>query len=112
MEIIILGFVLGIGIAIGWVARERVAMRIVDRLIKEAEEAQTKEQTTEDRTKMRLERHGNLIYAFDVENDSFIAQGKDLEDLDTAIVARFPGKKFSVQEQNLIDIKANYHESV
>ena len=105
MEFLPLIFCIGIGVVIGWKLREYHAMKTVHAFLKEAEE-QLDEQD-ENRTKMRLERHGELIYAFEQENDSFIAQGKDLEDLDKAIVARFPGKKFSVQEQNLIDIKAD-----
>ena len=53
-----------------------------------------------------------MIYAFVVENDEFIAQGKDLTELDKAIQARFPGRKFSIQEQNLKDLEVEYHEPV
>lgn len=112
MELIILVIVFGFGVAIGWVSRERYAMRVVSELIKQAEAEAEEHPPEKDRTRMLLERHGELIYAFEADGHTFIAQGKDLEDLDKAICARFPGKKFSVQEQNLIDIKADYHESV
>jgi hypothetical protein len=112
MEIIIIFIVALVGFAFGWHAREQWAIRQVHRLLESGELFPKEEEASEDRTKMRLERHGEVIYAFTVEDDSFIAQGKDLDDLDKAITARFPGKKFSVQEQNLIDIKAEYHESV
>jgi hypothetical protein len=113
MEIIILFIAALIGFAFGWHSREQWAIRQVHRLLESGELfKQDEDEPDVDRTKMRLERNGEVIYAFTVEDDSFIAQGKDLEDLDKAITARFPGKKFSVQEQNLIDIKAEYHESV
>ena len=111
---LILGFILiGIGVILGWYFREYYAMRVVHNLLKEVgEQVEDEEEPSGDRIKMRLERHGEVIYAFKDEDDSFIAQGKDLHELDKAIVARFPGQKFSVREQDLIDIKADYHEPV
>ena len=112
---LILGFILiGIGVILGWYFREYYAMRVVHKLLEQvAEEGdEVEDESIVDRIKMRLERHGEVIYAFKDEDDSFIAQGKDLHELDAAIVARFPGKKFSVREQDLIDIKADYHEPV
>ena len=102
--------VLCFGIMLGWHLREQYAMRVVNQLLKDVQE--TKEQEEGERTKMRLERNGGFIYAFENDTDAFIAQGTDLIDLDKNIVAKFPGRKFSVQEQNLIDIKADYHEPV
>jgi hypothetical protein len=110
MDFVVIIVCIFIGLVMGWKLREYHAMKTVHSFLKEIEEHQEKE--IEERTKMRLERHNGLIYAFADEDDSFIAQGKDLEDLDKAIIARFPGKKFAVQEQNLIDIKAEYHEPV
>lgn len=105
MEFVILFGALMIGIYLGWEAREQWAIRQVRRLLDSGElftEAETGEE--EERTKMRVEKHSDLLYAFTVEDDNFIAQGKDLEELDKAIQARFPGKKFSIQEDNLKDI--------
>lgn len=105
MEFVILFGALMIGIYLGWEAREQWAIRQVRRLLDSGElftEAETGEE--EERTKMRVEKHSDLLYAFTVEDDNFIAQGKDLEELDKAIQARFPGKKFSIQEDNLKEI--------
>lgn len=110
MEFVILAGALVLGFLAGWNAREAYAMRIVKQILKESQNQEAQEM--ESRTKMRLERNGDFIFAYRVEDNAFIAQGKDLEELDKAIVSRFPGKKFSVQEQNLIDIKADYHEPV
>lgn len=110
MEFIILGIAIFFGIIIGWHARERYAMRVVHQLLERVDEQH--EADEEERTKMRLEKHGEMIYAFIVENDEFIAQGKDLHELDKAMQVRFPGRKFSVEEQNLKDIAVEYHEPV
>ena len=108
-DILIYIIVLVVGFVFGWIMREQYAMYIVSKLISQVETEVEEER--EERTKMRLERNGDFIYAFEHDTDAFIAQGTDLVELDKNIVAKFPGRKFSVQEQNLIDIKADY-ESV
>jgi hypothetical protein len=112
MEILILFIAAIIGFGFGWHAREAWAIRQVHRLLESGELFQKEEEPEEDRTKMRLEVQSDVIYAFSDEDNSFIAQGKDLFDLDKAIQARFPGKKFAVREDNLKEIGAKYHESV
>ena len=115
MEFVILFGALIVGFFAGWQFREVWAMYQVKRLLQEGDlklqRIDDEEVEEEDeRTKMRLEQHGSLIYAFEEESDTFIAQGKDLLDLDKAIQARFPGKKFSVREANLQEVSS--HESV
>jgi hypothetical protein len=112
MEFVILFGALLVGILVGWELREKWAIRQVHRLLEEGEIKLNKvEEEEEERTKMRLEKHSDLIYAFTEEDDSFIAQGKDLHELDAAIQARFPGKKFSIRESNLEDIGVK-HEPI
>lgn len=113
MEFLILFGALMVGIYVGWEAREQWAIRQVRRLLEDGELSvkQVDDEPAVEYTRMRLERHSDLIYAFTVEDDNFIAQGKDLEDLDKAIQARFPGKKFSIKEDNLEQIGVK-HESV
>lgn len=111
MDFVILFAALIIGAYAGWQLREYYAIRQVAKLLKSTELVETLTEP-DNRTKMRLERHADMIYAYSEEDGSFIAQGNNLGELDTAIQSRFPERKFSVQEQNLIDIKAEYHESV
>lgn len=107
MEFLILIIAMIIGVAIGWQLRELHAMRQVHKLLASHELQIHRDEQDVDRTKMRLEQHGEAIYAFEEETDTFIAQGKTLEDLDTAIQVRFPGKKFSVREANLHEVASN-----
>jgi hypothetical protein len=113
MEFIILFGALMVGVLLGWEAREKWAIRQVHRLLADGEIQlnRVEDEEEEERTKMRVEKHSDLLYAFTVEDDSFIAQGKDLFELDAAIQARFPGKKFLIQEDNLKEIGIS-HESV
>ncbi len=108
MEFLILLGALVVGFIAGWNGRERHAMNTIHKILEEAEEA---EESAEQPERMRLERHGEVIYAFTVENDTFIAQGTTLEELDSAIQKRFPGKKFRIKESNLEEVEMN-HERI
>jgi len=105
MEFVILAGAIVVGFIIGWQAREQWAIKQVKRILEEGDfQLEGEPDEEEERMRMRLEKHSGLIYAFADEDDSFIAQGADLSELDTAIQARFPGKKFSVREDNLKEI--------
>jgi hypothetical protein len=104
MDILILCLVLAFGILIGWNLRERVAVRLVEKMLSEIQEDS---QENPDVTRMRLEKHSDVIYAYS-EDDTFIAQGNSLKDLDLAIRKRFPDRKFSVREENLKSLGVNY----
>jgi len=107
MEFLILFGAVLVGLFVGWQARESYAIHQVRRLLENGDiklNTDDGDEPEEDRMKLRLEKHSGLIYAFADEDDSFIAQGVDLSELDLAIQARFPGKKFSVREDNLKDI--------
>ena len=104
MEFIILFIAVVIGFVIGWEARERHAMRVVESILQEAEE-QAKEEPSAER--MRLERHSGVIYAYTTE-DEFIGQGSSLDELDTAIQKRFPGRKFLLKKENLEQIGVSH----
>ena len=111
MEFVILFVAIIIGAYIGWYLREYAAMRKVHQMLKQSEGLFDEEVKGDPRTKMRLEKHGAMIYAYSEDDHTFLAQGIDLKELDANIRARFPDKKFSIQEQNLIDIGV-YNESV
>ncbi len=105
MEFVILFGALIVGFFAGWQFRELWAMRQVRLLLQEGQ-LQVKEED-EERTKMRLEFNSGTIFAYSEEDGSFIAQGADLNALDRAIQARFPGRKFSVKEDNLNEMIKN-----
>lgn len=101
MEFLILFGALFVGVLLGWELRERYAMRVVNQLLKEVEESTEAEAEETDRIK--LERHGEVVYAFDGE-DNFIAQGATVYELDEAIQKRFPGRKFLIKESNMKEV--------
>jgi hypothetical protein len=109
MEFLILTAALVIGCIIGWYAREQVAINTIKRIIAEAEAEAEDFETEKSPDRLRLERHGEVIYAY--SEDEFIGQGADLTTLDEVIQKRFPGRKFLVQKENLEEMAAE-HERI
>lgn len=82
-----IGIVAGLGMAYGIV--HWVGQQLVRRL--EAAVEQEQEQAQIRRIEMKVERHGNVWYAFDATNDDFVCQGVDLKELKANFIKRFPG---------------------
>jgi hypothetical protein len=104
MEFLILAGALVIGFYAGWVGREKYAMRTVLQILEQAAEQEEQE---EQRDRLSLERHGEIIYAYTTEGE-FIGQGNDLFALDEVIQKRFPGRKFLVKKENLEEVGASH----
>jgi hypothetical protein len=104
MEFIILIITALGGVMVGWRLRERFAERVLNKYLEELAEAESLEsEELDNHQAMRLERHGEMVYAYD-EKDNFIAQGSNVRELDSAIKARFPDQKFKVKEDNLKEV--------
>ena len=92
MEFDFLSFLLGIGVGIGisylvvWLLGRAIYRRLEAALEEQKEETETK------RINMKVERHGDLLYAFREDNDGFVCQGTDLKDLKKQFTKRFPGQ--------------------
>ena len=87
------GIIVGLGIAywlIHWIGK------MIFRKLEAAVEAEV-EQREQGRINMKVERHGNVLYAFDADNNDFVCQGTDLAELKRNFVARFPGRDGSVE---------------
>ncbi len=94
-----------IAMYIGWHLRGIVMLANLsenpDRVIKmlekikeiNQEEASSGKSKT-DGTELKIERVGNMLYAFTKDNDEFIAQGTDLKTLLDVAQKRFPNKVF------------------
>ena len=92
MDFDFLSFLLGIGVGIGisylvvWMLGRAIYRRLEAALEEKQEETDTK------RINMKVERHGELLYAFREDNDGFVCQGTDLKDLKQQFTKRFPGQ--------------------
>jgi len=68
------------------------------KLLEQIKEINKKEKTDQDEqssgTELKIERHGDVLYAFIKDTDQFVAQGPDLSSVIEQAQKRFPGRKF------------------
>ena len=91
MDFDILSFLLGmaVGLGIAYVIVYQLGKALYRRL-----EAAVEEHVEEQENKkidMKVEQHGDMLYAFRSDNDGFVCQGSDLRELRTNFLKRFPG---------------------
>lgn len=92
----LLGLAVGIGISyliVKWIGR--MIYRRLEEAVASAVDQQESE-TKSTRINMKVERHGDVLYAFREDNDGFVCQGTDLKELKQQFTKRFPGQVGSV----------------
>jgi hypothetical protein len=107
MEFLILTLVL-VGVFFsGWKAREMLAMRTINALIAQAEESEANLKAI----KVKVEKHSDQFFVHREDDGTFMAQGKNMDELDKALRNRFPDTRFLIQEDNLKELGLN-NESI
>ena len=87
------------GAICGWKAREKHAMKLTGKLVEEIENKIEEEKKS--LIQIIIEQHGEVFYIYNKEDKTFMAQGKNKKELEDALSARFPGKKFAASEEEL-----------
>ena len=66
------------------------------KILEQIKEINVKEEQNQDpdATELRIERVGNLLYAYRKEDNQFVAQGANLAELLESAAKRFPNNKF------------------
>lgn len=103
MEILIVVGSIIIGFSLGWNLRERVAIVKANKILAELEQ-QVKEEESEEVIKITIEKDRDTLFAYHKHNSQFITQAKDRAELEQKLAELFPGKRFGVTPQNLIEI--------
>ena len=88
----LLGFAVGVGISyfVVWMLGRMLYRRLTEALEQEQTEQDAK------RIDIKVEQHGDILYAFRTDNDGFVCQGADLAELRTNFIKKFPGQVGSV----------------
>jgi hypothetical protein len=102
MEILIVVGSIIIGFSLGWNLRERVAVVQANRLLAQLQEVE--EDTSEEVIRITIEKDRDTLFAYHKDNSQFIAQAKDRAELEKKLAELFPGKRFGVTPENLIEI--------
>ena len=89
MEYIVLSFLLGIcaGLGIAYYIANRIGKMLYDRV-----EEELNNKSNAARIDLKIEQHGEILYAFRSDNDEFICQGADLKEIKQQFVKLFPGQ--------------------
>jgi hypothetical protein len=102
MEIFIVVGTALIGFYFGWTLREQVAIAKVNQLMAELEEVE--EDTDSEMILITIEKDKDILFAYHKDNSQFITQAPNRTELESKLAELFPGKKFGVTAQNLIEI--------
>ena len=68
---------------------------VAEGVIKSVEEEQAESENK--RIEMKVEKHGDVLYAFRKDNDDFVCQGADFAELKANFLRRFPGYDGSLE---------------
>jgi hypothetical protein len=87
------------GLVWGWAARERHAMRQLDKLLSTVDMEEGEELIP-----IIIEKQEHMLFAYGKEDNSFMAQGADRSQLEKNLLHRYPGKRFAASPENLKQI--------
>lgn len=92
------------GFFFGWVIREIVAVRRIQGMIEELEDMEDDETGDPGQIKISIEKHDSTFFVYNLEDNTFMAQGSTRNELEDALKARFPGIVFACAEANLKEV--------
>jgi hypothetical protein len=102
-EFLVVVAVFVVGFIFGWDFRERTARKFVDKFL--SENLDTLQRHVDENTvSIIIERHGEMLYIFQKDDSSFMAQGKNREELESALAKKYPGKQFFASPENLKEV--------
>jgi len=106
IEIIFIGLVSGLVSAGTVIAYSKYLQH--KRLLKTMGYAQSIMEEFEERViNARLEFYDNVIRMYNKDTDEFLAQGKDMDELNSVLKSRFPDKLFNIKQEQ-IDRASHY----
>ena len=100
MEYLAYIFVWILGAVYGWFARERYAIRKLDRLLTEVEET-ISEEMNDYVIPIIVEKHNNMLFVYNKDTNEFMGQGETRWDLEQNLSKRYPDKKFAAAKEHL-----------
>ena len=103
IEIIAVSVISVLAFLAGWSARERAAARRVDEILNETTE-RVKEHIRENVIRIKIEQEKGCYYVYDLDDNSFMGQGKTREELEKSLASKYPGKTFAAEHSNLVEM--------
>jgi hypothetical protein len=105
MELLTILILIGLAFYLGWVLRGVVVLsnlsedpdriiKILEKIKKINEEQSSSDPVITNGTELRIERVGDILYAYSKDDDQFVAQGADLASVLESAKKRFPDTVF------------------
>lgn len=98
LVLIVVAFVIGFGS--GWRGREIHAIHQTKKLLSAIQP--NIEQPNN--MSVLIEKHGETFYVYDAGTNQFLTQANTRSELERNLVSKFPGKKFSVSQDNMREV--------
>lgn len=70
---------------LGWKFREYTAVRKFNKMLKQAEVKETQSE----KISVKIEKHNDMFYVFNLDTDEFLTQGKNKEEIQANLKRRF-----------------------
>lgn len=103
IEIIAVSVISVLAFIAGWNAREKAATRRIDEILNETTE-QVREHIRQNVIKIKIEQNQGCYYVYNLENNSFMGQGKTRQELEDTLASKYPGKTFAAEHSNLVEM--------
>ena len=102
MDFDIVSFFIGVivGVFIAYNIVKLVSRLLYNKLVSDGvirSDAEESGNTDSQRIEMKVEQHGDVLYAFRKDTDDFVCQGANFEELRANFARRFPGHTGSVE---------------
>jgi len=92
-----------LGAVWGWYARERHAERKLDNFFSKLDAA-VEEKVAENMIRISIEKHKDVFYVYNKENNDFMGQASSKQELEKVLAERYPNKRFMADATNLKEV--------
>ena len=96
---------IGLGFVAGWILREKHAMKVVKSIVEKARQEYI-EDIKNNIVDVKLEKAGDMYFIYSKDEGTFLAQGKNMEELEDNLTSRFPGKMFNTTPEDLKELES------
>lgn len=103
MELLYYILMIVFSFAAGWILREIVAVHRIKDMIDELQDMDD-ESDEPDQIRISIEKVDTTFFVYNLEDNSFMAQGNTRKELEEALKTRFPGVVFACPEANLKEV--------
>ena len=94
---------MAVGFIVGWVLRERWAIRKLQYMLGDLEQ-KIQETSDDDKIQIDIELKDSMIYVYNKETSMYLAHGATKDIVESMLVEKFPSKKFAASTEDLLKL--------